>query len=148
MKVRVISALLALIGLIGIGLQPAKGADEKPFAEQRFLLQISDPDPSKQTLVLNVANNLVNHYGPDKVDVEVVAFGPGLRLLLADNENSARIQGLVLNGVKFAACANTLQNFSKELGYRPEIHKDAKLVPAGIVEIGERVKAGFTLVKP
>lgn len=148
MKSRILSALLVLAGLVGLGLHPARAADDKPFAEQRFLLQISDADPSKQTLVLNVANNLVNHYGPDRVDVEVVAFGPGLRLLFADNENGTRIQGLTQSGVKFAACANTLQNFTKELGYRPVLNKDAKLVPAGIVEIGERVKTGFILVKP
>ncbi len=64
-------------------------------------------DPFKQTLVLNVASNLIKHYGQDKVDVEIVAFGPGLRLMFEDNVNSGRINGLTSSGVKFAACGNT-----------------------------------------
>ena len=72
----------------------AEVADAKPFAENKVVLQISDEDAYKQTLVLNVASNLIKHYGPDKVDVEIVAFGPGLRLLFADNSNSGRIDSL------------------------------------------------------
>ena len=40
--------------------------DAKPFAEHKFVLQISDMDPSKQTLVLNVASNILKHYGQDQ----------------------------------------------------------------------------------
>ncbi|HFE47859.1 MAG TPA: hypothetical protein ENJ21_00935, partial [Chromatiaceae bacterium] len=66
------SLLLAATILLG-GLLPAiADEDSKPFAEQRIVLQISDPIPMKQTLVLNVANNLIKHYGVDKVDVEIV----------------------------------------------------------------------------
>lgn len=143
-----LSAIIGLAAIVAGSFHAASAADDKPFAEQRIVLQISDSDPGKQTLVLNVANNLIKHYGPDKVELEVVAFGPGLRLLFAGNENSQRVQGLVSNGVKFAACQNTLNGFTKELGFTPELNKDAKLVPAGIVEIIERSKGGFTLVKP
>ncbi len=67
--------------------------ESKPFADKRVVLQISDPNPFKQTLVLNVASNLIKHYGQDKVDVEIVAFGPGLRLLMDGNSNKNRISG-------------------------------------------------------
>ena len=60
-------------------------ADED-FAEKHVVLQISDA--SRQTLVMNVANNLLKHYGPDKIAVEIVAFGPGLKMLFANNEIS------------------------------------------------------------
>jgi len=77
-----------------------------------------------------------------------VAFGGGLPMLFASNENFKRVQALAASGVKFAACQNTLEGITKQLGYTPELNKDAKLVPAGIVEIIERSKAGFTVVKP
>ena len=64
-----------------IASQPLMAQEEKPFAEHKFVLQISDMDPSKQTLVLNVASNILKAYGQDQADVEIVAFGPGLRLL-------------------------------------------------------------------
>ena len=122
--------------------------EEKPFAEHKFVLQISDMDPSKQTLVLNVAGNIMKHYGPDKADVEIVAFGPGLRLLFDENSNSGRIKGLTQSGVRFAACANTIANMGKKLGHDPELNEIATVVPGGIVRIKELVDQGYTLVKP
>lgn len=122
--------------------------DAKPFAEKHVVLQISDPNPFKQTLVLNVANNLIKHYGQDKIDVEIVAFGPGLRLLLADNSNSNRIEGLSGQGVRFSACANTIKAFTKKLGKAPKLNKHSVKVSAGVVRIMDLVDKGYTLVKP
>ena len=42
---------------------------DKPFAEHRIVLQLSDNDPRKQSLVLSVASNLMKHYDPDKVAI-------------------------------------------------------------------------------
>ena len=121
---------------------------EKSFAEQKVVLQISDPNPFKQTLVLNVANNLIKHYGPDRVEVEIVAFGPGLRLLFQDNANRGRIQSLAANGVRFSACSNTIANMAKKLGHPPALNSHAVSVTAGVVRILELQKAGYSLVKP
>lgn len=121
---------------------------DKPFAEEKIVLQISDDDPFKQTLVLNVANNLIKHYGPDKVDVEIVAFGPGLRLLFKENSNAGRINGLNNSGVRFAACQNTIKGMAKQLGYEPELQALANPVPAGVVRIIELENQGYKLIKP
>lgn len=119
------------------------------FADVKYVLQISDNDPSKQTLVLNVASNLLKHYGPDQVAVEIVAFGPGLRLLFASNSNAARIGSLTSSGVAFSACGNTLTKMtSLRDGAAPEINSNAKVVPAGAVQIGDLVRQGYTLIKP
>ena len=93
---------------------PLLAQEEKPFADQKFVLQISDMDPSKQTLVLNVAGNILKAYGQDQADVEIVAFGPGLRLLFQDNNNSGRIDGLVIRGVLLIASENTIKNMTKK----------------------------------
>lgn len=121
---------------------------DKPFAEKHIVLQISNSDVQKQTHVLNVASNLLKHYGPDKIDIEVVAFGPGLRLLLKDNSNTPRIDGLATNGVRFAACNNTLAAFTRLLGDQPELNSNAIHVSAGVVRIMDLVDEGYTLVKP
>jgi len=126
----------------------AAEAEDKPFAEKHVVLQISDPNPFKQTLVLNVANNLLRHYGQDRVDIEVVAFGPGLRLLLADNVNHQRIQGLVDQGVRFSACSNTIRAFTKKLGREPELNSNANRVAAGVVRIMDLIDQGYVLIKP
>lgn len=141
--------LLSLIVTLMLCVSSAFGSPEsKPFAEERIVLQISDPNPFKQTLVLNVANNLIKHYGTDKVDIEIVAFGPGLRLLFKDNANSGRINGLTNNGVHFAACQNTMANMGKKIGHEPVLHNSAKSVPAGVVRIIELQNQGYKLIKP
>jgi len=150
--------LLLLLGLLFTG--PASAADktvaasvaaaaEKPFAEHKLVLQISDGDPFKQTLVLNVASNALKAYGPDNIDIEIVAFGPGLRLLFDDNANKPRIQSLVDNGgVRFHACSNTIANMAKQLGEAPKINPVATKNKGGIVRILELEGKGYLLVKP
>ena len=64
---RMLAVLLAL-GLSMASLQ-VNAAEKKEFADTKIVLQISDSDPFKQTLVLNVANNLIKHYGPDQVEI-------------------------------------------------------------------------------
>ena len=141
--------LIWAVLLYAMGIQQTVvAAENKPFVEEKVVLQISDPNPFKQTLVLNVANNLIKHYGPDKVDVEIVAFGPGLRLLFKNNANSGRINGLTDNGVRFAACKNTITSMSKLLGEKPELHASATPVSAGVVRIIDLQNQGYKLVKP
>lgn len=142
------SMLLTAVLTLG-GLQSAFAAD-KPFAEKKIVLQISDPNPFKQTLVLNVANNLIKEYGVDKVDIQVVAFGPGVRLLFDDNANKGRIKGLADDsGVKFHACSNTIRNMTKKLGEAPVINPLASKDGPGVVRIVKLVtEEGYTLVKP
>jgi intracellular sulfur oxidation DsrE/DsrF family protein len=128
--------------------QLAAAQEEKAFAEHKFVLQISDMDPFKQTLVLNVANNILKAYGTDKADVEIVAFGPGLRLLFEGNANSSRIDDLVQNGVRFFACQNTINNMSNTLGRPVKVNSHASSGKGGIVRIKELVDQGYMLAKP
>ncbi len=123
-------------------------SESRPFAEKRIVLQISDPNPFKQTLVLNVASNLIRHYGPDKIDIEIVAFGPGLRLLMDGNSNQSRISSLNSSGVQFSACKNTIAGFARKLGHTPDLVPEAIPVSAGVVRILDLTEQGYTLVKP
>jgi len=131
MAYRLVAMLFAL-GLCFTSVQVS--AAEKSFADTKVVLQISDNDPFKQTLVLNVANNLVKHYGPDQ--------------LFAENTNKDRIQSLADNGVRFAACGNTVRNMSKILGEEPVLNKNATTVSAGVVRILDLEKQGYKLIKP
>lgn len=122
--------------------------EDKPFAEHKFVLQISDMDPAKQTLVLNVAGNILKAYGEDAAEVEIVAFGPGLRLLFEDNANSGRIDRLVDRTVRFFACENTINNMSKKIGEPLKVNAHASSGKGGIIRIKELVDRGYILVKP
>lgn len=116
-------------------------------ADKKVALQISDASAEKQSLMLNVANNLVGLYGPD-LKLEVVAFGPGLRLLFADNVNRDRVQALTVAGVRFSACLNTVAAMTKELGYPPKLSEHVVQVDAGVGRILDLTAQGYTLVRP
>jgi uncharacterized protein len=121
---------------------------DKPFAEHRIVLQLSDNDPKRQALVISVAYNLLKFYDPDKVAVEVVAFGPGIDLLRADNGNRKLVESLIAQGVRFDVCLNTVDTVERETGKRPEIIPAATPVQVGVGQILLLTENGYTLVRP
>lgn len=116
--------------------------------EKKIVLQISDNDPDKQTLVLNVANNLLKAYKPGELKLEIVAFGPGLLLLFQDNANKDRVQSLAASDVRFSACQNTVKGMTRILGHPPKLMKETVPVDAGVVRIVELTDQGYTLIRP
>ena len=145
---RVTIAVLLIAGATAdAGAQQAPLQD-KPFAEHRIVLQLSDGDPKKQGLVISVANNLMKFYDPDKVAIEVVAFGAGIDLLKPDNENRKRIESLVAQGARFDICINTVDTLERETGKRPEFIAAATPVQVGVAQILLLTENGYTLVRP
>ena len=121
---------------------------DKPFAEHRVALQLSDKDPKKQGLVISVANNLLKFYDPDKVAIEVVTFGPGIDLLRPDNANRKLVESLVAQGVRFDVCLNTVDTIERDTGKRPEFIPVATPVQVGVGQILSLTENGYTLVRP
>lgn len=135
--------LVAVMSLAGLNAQAAD------FVEKKIVLQVSDKASHKK--VLNVAGNILKHYGKDQVKVEIVAFGPGLGVLIAGkkNKNLDRITGLAGDGVKFNACGNTVRKVTKKRkGKAPKLHAAATVVPAGVIRIIELQEQGYTLIRP
>jgi uncharacterized protein len=121
---------------------------DKPFAEHRIVLQLSDNDAKKQSLVISVAYNLLKLYDPDKVAIEVVTFGPGIDLLFPDNANRKLIESLVAQGVRFDICLNTVDTIERETGRRPAFIAAATPVQVGVGQILALTENGYTLVRP
>jgi intracellular sulfur oxidation DsrE/DsrF family protein len=142
--------LLLMAAAVLIAAVPALGQDgDKPFAEARIVLQLADGDAESQARVLSVANNLIKHYGgPDFVDIEIVAYGPGISLLYADYPDGERISSLLANGVRFVACGNTLDTIERQTGKRPAVIPAAIPVQTGIARLVERAQQGFVVVRP
>ena len=127
--------------------QPAPLPD-KPFAEHRLALQLSDNDPKKEGLIISIANNLLKAYDPDKIAIEVVTFGPGIDLLRPENPNRQRVESLIAQGVKFDVCLNTVDSLERETGQRPAFIPGAIPVQVGVAQILTLTENGFTLMRP
>jgi intracellular sulfur oxidation DsrE/DsrF family protein len=121
---------------------------DKPFAEHKVVLQLSDGDAKKQALVLSVASNLLKFYDPDKVAIEVVAFGPGIELLRPDSDHRKQVESLIAQGVRFDVCLNTVDTIERETGKRPDFIPSATPVQVGVGQILFLTENGYTPVGP
>jgi hypothetical protein len=115
-------------------------------------IQVDQNDPAIMNMVLNNATNVIEHYrgkGED-VDVEIVAYGPGMHMLRADTSPvQDRIKRLKEMGkVQFSACNNTKQNMEKTEGHAISILPEATIVPAGVVRLMELQEQGWSYVRP
>jgi intracellular sulfur oxidation DsrE/DsrF family protein len=147
--VGVLGAMVAALTLdVAAAMAEPKPLPDKPFAEHRIVLQLSDSDAKKESLVISVANNLIKAYGPDAIAVEVVAFGPGIDVLRTGNANRTRVESLIAQGVKFDVCVNTLDTIERETGKRPDIIPGAIPVQVGVGQILSLTENGYTLVRP
>ena len=114
-------------------------------AANKVVIQVSDNDPAKWNLALNNAKNIQEDLGKSNVQIEIVAYGPGINMLKFDSEVGNRLIEAAKNGVLIAACANTM----KAQKLTPDdMHPAAKIVPAGVVEIIRREREGYAYIRP
>ncbi|RTE93313.1 hypothetical protein [Bradyrhizobium sp. LVM 105] len=150
-RAQILSALMLAL-LVFAAVPPASAQQvplqDKPFAEHKIVLQLSDGDPRKQALVLSVANNLLKAYAPDKIALEVVTFGPGIDLLLSGSERRKQVESLIAQGVRFDICLNTVDTIERETGKRPEFIPAATPVQVGVGQILFLAENGYTVVRP
>jgi len=119
-----------------------------PFAVAHVVIQVDQGDPGRWHLVLNNVDNMLEFMGQDKIQIVVVAYGPGLKMLLADSPEAKRIQSLNVAGVEFDACHNTMLGMAKKLGHMPVLVPEAVIVPGGVIRIIQLEQHGFTYLKP
>lgn len=137
----------ALTNLAAVGAEELN--EDKPFAEEHVILQVSRADPQRHSLTLDIANNLTRHYGgPDTVDIEVIAFAAGVPMLFADNPNRIRIESLMAQGVRFYVCGNTLDTIERRERKRPAVLEGVETVQTGVAFMIEEIKRGYTHVQP
>jgi hypothetical protein len=130
---------------------PAHAAD-KPH---RIAVQIDQNDPALMNLVLNNVTNLMEYYHGkgEAVQIEVVAYGPGLNMLREDKspvkDRLKQIKDVSFpSNVTFSACHNTMMGMEKREGHPIAIVPQATIVPAGVVRLTELQEQGWTYLRP
>ena len=111
----------------------------------RVVMQVSDGDTAKWNLALNNARNLQTALGAGKVEIEIVAYGPGIGMLKADSIVGNRVHDALASGVKVVACENTMQ--AQKLA-NADMLGGIGYVEAGVVEIMVRQQQGWSYLRP
>jgi intracellular sulfur oxidation DsrE/DsrF family protein len=114
-------------------------------ARQGVVVQVSDESETNWNQAINVVRNLQSAYGKDKVDVELVVFGNGAGLLKFDSPLAGRIDDILANSVQVVMCENSMK--ARKLT-PADMHAKIGYVKAGVVEIIERQKQGWAVIRP
>jgi intracellular sulfur oxidation DsrE/DsrF family protein len=136
--------LAALLLTAVVAVAPAL-AQSTAAGQNRVVMQVSDADPGKWNLALNNARNLQADLGAANVEIEIVAYGPGIGMLKADSVVGNRIGEALGSGVKVAACENTMRG--QKLA-KADMLSGISYVGAGVVEIMQRQQQGWAYLRP
>jgi intracellular sulfur oxidation DsrE/DsrF family protein len=114
-------------------------------ARTRVVFQVSDDDAKKWNLALNNVKNIQQELGAANVDIEVVAYGPGIGMLKFESSVAERVDEAIKSGVKIVACENTMK--AQKLG-KSDMMSTIAYVPAGVIEIIKKQNEGYAYIRP
>ena len=141
-SIRLLASLFLALSLFGAH---AWAAEDKAH---KLVIQVSTDDARTQTIAMNNAVNLQKHYGPENVDIEIVAYGPGLGMLTASSDQAQRVSSLAMQDIRFSACKNTIKKVEKKKGKLPKLAEGVGTVDAGVVRIMELQGEGYAYIRP
>jgi uncharacterized protein len=108
-----------------------------------FQMNVDNPDSWNQ-LFANI-QNIQNVFGADKIQIEVVAYGKGLSLLLKTNSAyEERMKKAIASGVVLDACQNSMRirKVTTE-----DLFPFASQVDSGVAELIRKQEAGWSYIK-
>ena len=119
----------------------------------RLILQVNTNDPGMMNLALNNATNVEQYYknAGEKVEIEIVTFGPGLHMLRDDTSPvKDRIKTIAekMPSISFMACGNTRANMTKAEEKEVPLVPQATMVKSGVVRVMELQEQGWSYLRP
>src|SRR5580692_4372455 len=140
------------IALLSMAFAPAAFAEGKTH---HIVVHVDQNDPQVMNMALNNVTNVIEYYRGknEEINVEVVAYGPGLHMLRADTspvqDRIKHLKDMAFPGkIQFSACNVTKQNMEKAEGHAISILPDATIVPSGVIRLMELQEQGWSYVKP
>jgi len=119
-------------------------------ADRKMVIQLNSKDGLTQKMVLLNAKNLKTQLGMDKIDVEIVVYGPGLAFVRSTGWASSKVSDLMAKyGVKVSVCNGALNAYKKrhngeELDMVPGVNR----VKTGAIRILELQEQGYAYLRP
>ena len=116
-------------------------------------IHVDENDPKVMNMALNNAQNVNAYYEAqgDTVVIEMVAYGPGLNMLIPGKspvENRISAMSLEMENLSFAACGNTKRKMEEKSGKEVVLLDEAVEVPSGVVRLIELQEQGYAYIRP
>jgi intracellular sulfur oxidation DsrE/DsrF family protein len=115
-----------------------------------MVIQLNSNDQVTQKMALNSAKNLKKLLGKDAVDVEIVVYGPGIKLLESKGRSADKVKTLMSDyDVNVSVCDGALKAYAKRHGGQQlEIIEGVSKVPTGAIRILELQEQGYAYLRP
>ena len=120
-------------------------AQQKPRDKYRVVFQVSDNDPARWNLALGNARNVQEDLGKENVQIEIVAYGPGLAMLKAESPVAGGLAGAMDSSVGLIACENTMTELKLD---KADMYGGIAYVHAGVSHIMKRQREGWAYIRP
>jgi len=130
---------------LSYGQASAKHEINQSVSKHKVLFQVSDSDSKKWDLTLNNIKNLQQDVGAEHLQIEVVAYGPGIDMLKIESNVAPRIADEIATGVKFVACEHSMHGASLT---KADMLPDIDYAPTGVFEIMKKEEEGYSYVRP
>ena len=142
-----LTACIAFLAASGAGVAADTAARPAAIsgAKHKVIFQVGDNDPRKWNLALNNVKNVQEDLGKDSVEIELVAYGPGLPMLKLESEVAGRVSDALAQGVKILACENTMINTKTT---RADMLPNLGYVKAGVTALMARQREGWAYIRP
>jgi uncharacterized protein len=118
---------------------------QQAATRSKVVIQVSDGETKNWNLALSNVRNIQGDLGAANVDIEIVAYGPGIGMLKLDSPVADRIAEAAAAGVKIMACENTMHGQHLSRG---DMLDGIGYVGAGVVEIMQRQQQGWSYIRP
>ncbi len=119
----------------------------------KVAIHVDDNDPARMNMALNNVANVKKYYDSinEKVEIEVVAYGPGLHMLRADTSpviDRISLMSLEIEDLTFSACGNTHSAMTKKAGKEVKLVEEANMVPSGVIQLITLQEQGYAYIRP
>lgn len=114
--------------------------------KRRVVMQVNEDKSEIWAHALTLAENMqINAGGKEKIDIEIVAMSPGIRMVGYDSSAADRVSRAIENGISVRACGNTMK--AVRWG-EDKLVPGVKVVPFGALEIIDKQHEGWAYLKP
>ena len=122
--------------------KPSAPAASTHDAAHRVVFALTSDDAQDWTLTIANLRNLQK--ADPGIQIELVAYGPGIQFLTLESSESAEVRSLLNAGIQMMACRHAMQ--ARNLT-PADMVEGVHIVPSGVAEVVARQAQGWSYIK-
>ena len=113
-----------------------------------LVIHVPQDNPKAWVQALNIVTGVPKQLGINNVKIEIVAQGPGLKLLTNKSPHADRVKSLlVYENITFSACGATMKMIARKKGKEPVLLEGVVKVPGGVARVMELQEQGYSYIR-